>query len=177
MRRIRGFLRGLWGGLGPALCLLAAICAWFALKYYMETRPAEQYLDQGVKVFTPWKLEPTAVENTGGSYQYRRRNPTKIVYRVYYKATDGSGYRWHVDERLEGKELVERRVLSVLNEDGSRAGTYITVAPEETAESYVAGCKARYTWIFGLSTGFLLLCGTVWAIGRIRRQQEAVKDL
>ena len=151
----------------------------------MELRPADQYLDQGVKVFTPWKVEPTAVKNTSGSYQYRRRNPTKVVWRVYYRVTDGSGYRWYVDEvyesagreRLEEEEPVERRVLSTLNEDGSRAGTYITVAPEETAESYVAGLRARYTWMFGLSAAFLLLCGTGWVLARMKRQQEAVKDL
>ncbi len=60
-------------------------------------------------------------------------NPTKTVYMVYYRTTDGSGYQW-TDQAITrelGREIVdagsavERRVLVI------PAGlSYITVEPD-----------------------------------------------
>lgn len=144
---------------GILLLILSAASMYVALKALSELRPADDYEDQGVLTFRPYDVLPVQVQNTGASSRDRRMNPTKTVYMVYYLATDGSGYKWS-DEALtrdlgedivEAGETVRRRVLSIPSD-----GTYVTVEPEQTAESYTEGLRGKYTFIIGLSTLYIL---------------------
>ena len=145
---------------GILLLLLSAASIYAALLGLSELRPAESYEDRGVLVFRPYAVYPVQVENTRASGRERRMNPTKIVYMVYYRATDGSGYRWsdevysrdHGRRVVEAGETVARRVLSI-----PEAGTYITVEPDQTAESYTNGLRQTYTRTAALSILYILL--------------------
>ena len=144
---------------GILLLILSAASLYVAMQVLSDVRPAEDYEDIGVLTFQPYDVLPVQVQNTGASSRDRRMNPTKTVYMVYYRATDGSGYKWS-DEALtrdlgedivEAGETVERRVLSIPSD-----GTYITVEPEQTAGSYTEGLRGKYTRIIGLSTLYIL---------------------
>ena len=152
---------------GILLLILSAASLYVAVQALLEIRPAEDYEDIGVLTFQPYDVLPVQVKNTGASSRDRRMNPTKTVYMVYYRATDGSGYKWS-DEALtrdlgkdivEAGETVERRVLSIPSD-----GTYITVEPEQTAGSYTAGLRQKYITALALSGAYLLLYVVVWCI-------------
>ena len=93
--------------------------------------------------------------------------PTKTVYMVCYRATDGSGYQWtdRAITRELGQEIVdagaavERRVLSIPADR-----SYITVEPEQTAGSYTAGLRQKYITALALSGAYILLYVVVWCI-------------
>ena len=124
---------------GIMLLILSAASLYVALGAMSDVRPAESYEDKGVRTFVPYDVLPVQVKNTSASSRDRRMNPTKTVYMVYYRATDGSGYKWsdevsaksYGERVVEAGEPVERRVLSI-----PEAGTYITVEPNQTAETY-----------------------------------------
>ena len=152
---------------GILLLILSAASLYVAVQALLEIRPAEDYEDIGVLTFQPYDVLPVQVQNTGASSRDRRMNPTKTVYMVYYRATDGSGYKWS-DEALtrdlgedivEAGETVERRVLSIPSD-----GTYITVEPEQSAESYTAGLRQKYTTILVLAGAHVLLYGLGWCV-------------
>ena len=94
-------------------------------------------------------------------------NPTKTVYIICYRDIGGSGYRWK--ERTVTPEMgqavvdagttVERRVLSIPDR-----GTYITVEPEQSAGSYTAGLRQKYTTILALAGAYVLLYGLGWCV-------------
>ena len=94
-------------------------------------------------------------------------NPTKTVYKVYYKDAGGSGYQW--SEQALTRELgqdvvdagaaVERRVLAI---DSDRS--YITVEPGQTAESYTAGLRQKYIIVLVLAGSYILLYVIVWCV-------------
>lgn len=94
-------------------------------------------------------------------------NPTKTVYMVYYRATDGSGYQWSEQTLTQelGQKIVEegasvtRRVLNIPDDH-----TYITVDSEQTAESYTEGLRQKYIVNFCLSAGYLLLYLLIWCV-------------
>lgn len=155
MRRVKKiiFIAGL------LLMILSAASLYVALRDQAKILPTDSYEDKGVYTFAPYQVLPVQVQNTGASGRSRRMNPTKTVYMVYYRATDGSGYQW-TDEALirelgddivEAGEPVERRVLCIPFDN-----TYITVEPEQTAESYTEGLRGKYTFIIGLSTLYIL---------------------
>ncbi len=94
-------------------------------------------------------------------------NPTKTVYMVYYRTTDGSGYQW-TDQAITrelGREIVdagaavERRVL-VIPADRS----YITVEPDQNAESYTAGLWQKYITVLALAGAYIVLYVVVWCV-------------
>lgn len=94
---------------GILLLILSAASLYVAVQALLEIRPAEDYEDIGVLTFQPYDVLPVQVQNTGASNRDRRMNPTKTVYMVYYRATDGSGYKWS-DEALTrdlGKDIVD----------------------------------------------------------------------
>ena len=105
-------------------------------------------------------------------------NPTKTVYMVYYRATDGSGYKWS-DEALtrdlgedivEAGEPVKRRVLSIPADR-----TYITVEPDQTAESYTNGLRQKYVTILVLAGAYVLLYAAAWCVVVwVRKKARAV---
>ena len=76
---------------GILLLILSAASLYVAVQALLEIRPAEDYEDIGVLTFQPYDVLPVQVQNTGASSRDRRMNPTKTVYMIYYRATDGSG--------------------------------------------------------------------------------------
>ena len=152
---------------GILLLILSAASLYVAVQALLEVRPAEDYEDQGIYTFQPYDVLPVQVQNTGASSRDRRMNPTKTVYMVYYRATDGSGYKWS-DEALtrdlgedivEAGEPVKRRVLSIPADR-----TYITVEPDQTAESYTNGLRQKYVTILVLAGAYVLLYVVAWCI-------------
>ena len=143
---------------GILLLILSVASIYVALQSLSELRPAEDYEDQGVLPFKPCAVYPVQVENTGTG-RSRRMNPTRTVYMVYYRATDGSGYQWtdEISSRDQGLEVVEagetvkRRVLTIPEDK-----TYITVEPEQTAGSYTEGLRKRYTGIVTVGTLYIM---------------------
>lgn len=162
---------------GILLLILSAASLYVAIQALSDIRPAEDYEDIGVRTFQPYDVLPVQVQNTGASSRDRRMNPTKTVYMVYYRATDGSGYKWS-DEALtrdlgkdivEAGETVQRRVLRIPAD-----GTYITVEPEQTARSYTEGLRKKYTAVLVLAGAYVLLYGLLWClIYRRNRKKEA----
>lgn len=152
---------------GILLLILSAASLYVAVQALLEIRPAEDYEDIGVLTFQPYDVLPVQVQNTGASSRDRRMNPTKTVYMVYYRATDGSGYEWsdRAITRELGQETVKegvpvtRRVLSI---PGDR--TYITVEPEQTAESYTAGLRQKYVLALALSAAYILVYLVIWGV-------------
>ena len=152
---------------GLMLLILAAAMGYLSIKYLSMIVPTDSYEDKGVYTFSPYQVLPVQVQNTGASGRDRRMNPTKTVYMVYYRATDGSGYKW--TERAITPEMgqavvnagitVERRVLSIPDR-----GTYITVEPGQTAESFTAEWRQKYIITLGLSAGYLLLYLLTWCM-------------
>lgn len=66
---------------------------------------------------------------------------------------------------VEDGEPVKRRVLSIPGR-----GTYITVEPEQTAESYTVGQQKKNSFLLFVSVGYLLFYMLSWCIVRKRRQ-------
>ena len=159
---------------GILLLILAAVCLYTAGKELHQIRPADAYEDEGVRTFLPRRVFPMTVENTGTGRD-KRLHPTKTVYVVEHLANDGSGYKWSLEVSSKGSgqrivalgEPVERRVLMIPGENG-----YITVEPEETAESYTAGLERRFRTIVLLSGGYLVLYGAAWAGIQIVKQRK-----
>lgn len=163
---------------GILLLLLAVTASCFSIKNLSGLRPAGSYEDSGVYTFSPYQVMPVQVKNTGANGRDRRMNPTKTVYMVYYRTTDGSGYQW--SERALTRELglkrvedggnISRRVLRIPEEN-----SYITVEPEQTAESYTAGLRQRYSAVLYASAGYILLYLLLtWRQKKRRKQRENI---
>ena len=152
---------------GILLLILSAASLYVAMQALSDIRPAENYEDIGVLTFQPYDVLPVQVQNTGASSRDRRMNPTKTVYMVYYRATDGSGYQWtdRAITRELGQETVRegvpvtRRVLSIPSDR-----TYITVEPDQTAESYTAGLRQKYVLALALSAAYILVYLVIWGV-------------
>ena len=158
---------------GILLLILSAASIYVSLQSLSGLHPAEDYEDQGVLAFKPYAVYPVQVENTGSGRS--RRNPTRTVYMVYYRATDGSGYQWtdEVYSRDQGLEVVEagaavkRRVLSIPEDR-----TYITVEPEQTAGSYTEGLRRRYTGIVTVGTLYIMFYVIVLLLAKLVRRMR-----
>ncbi|MCI9104551.1 MAG: hypothetical protein HFG57_01095 [Lachnospiraceae bacterium] len=153
--------------IGVMLFILAITLIYLSVRA-MGTLPAtSSYYDAGIHTFEPYQVLPAQVRNTSAYSRDRRMNPTKTVYMVYYRATDGSGYEWsdRAITRELGQETVKegvpvtRRVLSI---PGDR--TYITVEPEQTAESYTAGLRQKYVLALALSAAYILVYLVIWGV-------------
>ena len=160
-------LRSIVFATGVMLLILAAATGYLSIKYLSTILPAKSYEDKGVYTFSPYQVLPVQVKNTGASGRNRRMNPTKTVYMVYYRATDGSGYQWSEQAltRELGQEIVdtgaavERRVLAIPADR-----SYITVEPGQTAESYTAGLRQRYITTLVLAGAYILLYVVIWCV-------------
>ena len=163
MRRLKTIIpvAGIW------LLILSAASLYVAMQALSDIRPAEDYEDIGVLTFQPYDVLPVQVQNTGASSRDRRMNPTKTVYMVYYRATDGSGYKWS-DKALtrdlgkdivEAGETVQRRVLRIPAD-----GTYITVEPDQAAGSYTEGLRQKYITVLVLAGAYAILYAAAWCI-------------
>ena len=145
---------------GVLLLLLAVTAGCISAKNLYGIRPADSYEDGGVHDFSPYRVLPVQVRNTGASGRDRRMNPTRTVWMVYYQATDGSGYQWGEraltrelgQQMVDGGACITRRVLNIPDEN-----TYITVEQEQTAGSYTAGLRQRYIIVLSLSAGYIIL--------------------
>lgn len=160
MSKIRENIKALIFTAGMMLFILSAVLLALSLSYLSDMLPAEEYEDRGVHTFIPYEVYPVQVENTSAIGRARRMNPTKTVYKVYYFDGSGEGYQWseEVFSREQGQAIIdavetaERRVLSIPSD-----GTYITVEPWESVESYAAGQKGKYVLILGASGAYLVL--------------------
>lgn len=156
-----GFVAGLM------LLILAAVMIYLSAKGLFTIPSANSYQDNGTHTFEPYQVLPVQVQNTSAYSRDRRMNPTKTVYMVYYRATDGSGYQWsdRAITRELGQETVKegvpitRRVLSIPSDR-----TYITVEPDQTAESYTAGLRQKYVLALALSAVYILVYFVIWGV-------------
>lgn len=152
---------------GLMLLILAAVMIYLSAKGLFTIPSADSYQDNGTRTFEPYQVLPIQVRNTSAYSRDRRMNPTKTVYMVYYRATDGSGYEWsdRAITRELGQETVKegvpvtRRVLSIPSDR-----TYITVEPEQTAESYTAGLRQKYVLALALSAAYILVYLVIWGV-------------
>ena len=156
-----GFVAGL------ILLILASVMIYLSAKGLLTIPSANSYQDNGTHTFEPYQVLPIQVQNTSAYSRDRRMNPTKTVYMVYYRATDGSGYQW-TDQAITrelGQETVKegvpvtRRVLSIPSDR-----TYITVEPEQTAGSYTAGLRQKYVLALALSAAYILVYLVIWGV-------------
>ena len=159
---------------GVMLLILAAAVGCFSIKYLVAILPADSYEDKGVCTFSPYQVLPVQVQNTRASGRVRRMNPTKTAYMVYYQDASGSGYQWiqQALTRERGQQIVdvgaavERRVLSIPAD-----GSYITVEPGQTAESYSDGLRQKYMIALTLAGAYVLLYVIAWCvIGGMKRR-------
>ena len=156
-----GFVAGLM------LLILAAVMTYLSVKGLFAIPTAGSYKDGGTHTFEPYQVLPVQVQNTSAYSRDRRMNPTKTVYMVYYRATDGSGYQWTdraITQELGQKTVEEgvtvtRRVLSIPSDR-----TYITVEPDQTAESYTAGLRQKYVLALALSAAYILVYLVIWGV-------------
>lgn len=141
------------------LLVLALITAATSIFRYINELPADAYIDKGIHTFKPYAVYPIQVKNTSASTKYRRTNPTKTIYKVFYRTSKIGGYQWSVEvlSKSIGQEIVaegkpvKRRILSIEKEN-----KYITVDSIYTAESYVSKNKKRYITLFLISMIYLL---------------------
>ena len=153
-------LKSIAAVIGVMLLILSATAACLSIRNLSGIRSADDYVDRGVHTFSPGQMLPVQVKNTGASGRDRRMNPTRTIYKVYYRATDGSGYQWSEQAltRELGQKIVDegvivaRRVLDI--PDGN---TYVTVDPEQNAETYTTGLRRKNALLLGLSAGYMLL--------------------
>lgn len=152
---------------GVMLLILSAVMAYLSIEELFAMLPADSYKDRGIYTFTPYEVASEQVKNTSADSRDRRMHPTKTVYIVCYRDINGSGYQWK--ERTITPEMgqavvdaggtVERRVLSIPDR-----GTYITLEPSQTAESYTAGLRQKCINILCLSAVYILLYVAVWSL-------------
>ena len=152
--------------LGFLLFVIGIVMSYFAVRNLSEILPTDCYQDEGIHTFEPYDILPIQVENhmTG---RYQRMNPTRTVYMVYYQTTDGTGYQWRTEggsvrelaEQVYNRGAVERRVLSIPTEN-----TYITVAADQTAESYTSGLRQRHMFTLGVSGVYILVYLVGWLV-------------
>lgn len=160
---------------GIMLLIGAALCLYFSLRNLSSIRPASAYEDMGVHIFVPEEVYPVQRENHATGRQ-KRNYPTTTVYIVRYRAEDGSGYQYKYESGsvestaqniLETGEPIERRVLSIPDEDG-----YITIGANETAQTYEARQKRTYWTIAGVSAAYLLVWLAVNGLLLYKRRKE-----
>lgn len=153
--------------------LAAALCLYFILWNLSSIRPASAYEDLGVHTFVPEEVYPVQRENHATGRQ-KRNHPTTTVYIVRYRAEDESGYQYKYESGsvestaqniLEAGEPIERRVLSIRDENG-----YITSDADETAQTYEARQKHTYWTIAGVSAAYLLVWLAVNGLLRYKRR-------
>ena len=169
-----GKLKSIIFVVGIMLLILAAAMGYLSFRYLSAILPADSYEDKGVYTFSPYQVLPVQVQNTGASGRDRRMNPTKTAYMVYYQDISGSGYQW--SEQALTRELgqkivdagttVERRVLEIPADR-----SYITVEPDQTAESYTTGLRKKYITALVLAGVYVLLYVAAWCVtGGMKRR-------
>lgn len=169
MSKTIGFIIGL------LLFILATAFLYLGISGFISVPSASNYADMGIHSFAPYDILPVQVENhaTGRN---KRLHPTKTVYMVYYQATDGTGYKWSIEggstketaEILYHEGEITRRVLSISEDD-----TYITIEPEQTAETYTAALRQHYLYMIGGSIVYIILYLAIWIIKKILQRKTS----
>jgi len=165
---------------GIMLMILSMVMSYLSIRNLFTIVPANDYEDKGIYTFSPYQVLPVQIQNTGLSGRSRRMNPTKTVYMIYYKSTDGSGYQWtdRAISRELGQEIVDegipitRRVLSIPSNL-----TYITVEPDLTAKSYTAKLRQKYITILALSGAYILLYAATWCVIFLLRKKVHLNEM
>lgn len=159
--------------IGLLLVILATAFLYLGISGFISVPSASDYEDMGIHIFAPYDILPVQVENhtTGRN---KRLHPTKTVYMVHYQATDGTGYKWNIEggstketaQILYNQGEITRRVLSISEDD-----TYITIEPEQTAETYTTALRQRYILMIGGSIVYIGIYLAVWIIKKILRRK------
>lgn len=165
---------------GIMLLILSAVMAYLSIEELSAMLPADSYKDRGIYTFTPYEVASEQVKNTSADSRDRRMHPTKTVYIVCYRDIGGSGYQWK--ERTITPEMgqavvdagvtVERRVLSIPDR-----GTYITLEPSQTAESYTTELRQKCINILCLSAVYILLYVAVWSLIYRKNRKKKVETM
>ena len=163
---------------GLALLILSAVAGYHSVRNLLTLLPADSYEDKGIYTFSPRQVLPVQVKNKNAVGRNRRMNPTRTVYMVCYRDTGGGGYQWKEEAaaRSLGEKIVdagttvERRVLII---PANRS--YITVEPDQTAESYTAGLRKRYLAVLSLAGSYVLLYAAAWCVTGFRRKMQKGK--
>ncbi len=159
--------------------ILAMAAGFVAVKNLLLVRPASDYTDRGIFTFRPYRVLPIVVKNTSPDNRNRRLYPTKVVYMVYYRATEGKGYEWSeqaltqdIGQRIVDAGIpVERRVLSIPSDK-----TYITIEPNMDAESYTASLKRRFAVLIGVSAVYIVVYIATWIVILMMKQKQKLKN-
>ncbi len=101
--------------------------------------------------------------------------PTKTIYMLYYRATDGSGYQWSrkVVSKTSGQKMieegmpVERRVLSITGEN-----TYLTTESHLNAKTYTRQLRQQCRIRFFICILYLIFYGSFWLLRRIYKNSR-----
>lgn len=157
---------------GVLLFVLSLASFYVGWTEYADIRDVEEYEDVGVISFAPYRVLPEQVKNYGKN---RRISSTRTVYMVYYQSTNGSRYEWkkEVSSKSRGEDIiavgaeVERRVLRI-----PAAGTYISIEPEQTAESYTAKLRQKYMLMMGAAVVYIVGYGIVFVVLRNQRGND-----
>ncbi len=140
--------------------VVAGTILWQSVKEYNSINSASAYIDKGVRQFVPYNVSSILKDNPSSSSKDRRLHPKTVIYRVEYKAVDGTGLEYrqetgHVKDEAERilKEAVpvDRRVLLIKD-----SHSYITIDPDKTAESYVSDLRQKCKWMIILSSVFIV---------------------
>lgn len=149
------------------MLLLALAVAYLSIGNLTDIIPASQYEDKGIYAFVPYQSLPFQVKNTSPYSRDRRMNKNKTMYIVNYRAADGSAYTWSeltADSEM-GMETVKKGIPvthRVLTIPSNR--TYITVKPQETAETYTAGLRKKYIISLTLAGIYILTYAVMWCV-------------
>ena len=158
------------------LLAFTAVCmAVISVRDYLHIRPADSYTDRGIHRFEPYEVLPVQVKNTTGSSRSLRMRPTKTIYMLYYRATDGSGYQWSrkVVSKTSGQKMieegmpVERRVLSITGEN-----TYLTTESHLNAKTYTRQLRRQCRIRFFICILYLIFYGSFWLLRRIYKNSR-----
>lgn len=164
----------------PLTTILLIAAVVFFVKGFLslsDLPAASEYEDDGVHTFAVKQIVPVQVKNTARG-RSRRLHPTKTVYMIDYKTTDGSGYLWRREgssaeslarQMAEDMPTVERRVLLLPADD-----TYITVEADQTAESYTAQMKRQYQVMMGAAALYAIVYVSVQLV-RYQRSRNATQ--
>lgn len=174
LKKLKFFLYTLSGA-----CVFIAGCGIYFGNQNLETiRPASAYEDKGVRTFYPYEIASVQVRNRSVGRLYRNSG-YHTEYQVRYKTREGTRYRWREEgeptkeqaQQIYDRGPVERRVLSIVAEK-----KYITVEPDQNAESYTDSLKSRNLWIMRISAAYIVIYIATWFfIWRNKRKKKVVE--
>lgn len=151
---------------------VAGCCIYFCNQNLATIRPVSAYEDKGVCTFYPYEIASVQVKR--GAFHTRVYN---TEFQVRYKTREGISYRWRKDsestkeqaQQIYDRGPVERRVLSIVAEK-----KYITVEPNQNAESYTNSLKSRNLRIMRVSAAYIVIYVATWFFIWINKRNKKV---